>query len=197
MKKAERTRQFIIETAAPIFNEKGIAGTTIDDVLAATKMAKGGLYGHFNSKEEIAYTMVDFLLGKLSDRVISEIGKEKTAKGKLFAFMNVYKNPLASYIEGGCPILNFGVESDDTSSVVKKKVKDIIEGTRTMLTEIINSGITNKEFSDTLDAQDFALKLFTTLEGAMMVSRVTGSNKPMNDLIRMLKKDLELHEIKA
>lgn len=197
MGKAERTRQFIIETAAPIFNEKGIAGTTIDDVLAATKMAKGGLYGHFDSKEEIAYTMVDFLLGKLSDKVILEINKEKTAKGKLFAFMNVYKNPLASYIEGGCPILNFGVESDDTSPVIKKKVKNIIEGTRVMLAEIINSGIANHEFAVTLNADNFALKLFTMLEGGMMVSRVTGSNKPMNDLIRMLKKDLEFHEIKV
>lgn len=196
MGKAEKTRQFIIETAAPIFNEKGIAGTTIDVVLSATKMAKGGLYGHFDSKEEIAYTMVDFLLGKLSDKVILEIKKEKTAKGKLFAFMNVYKNPLTPYIEGGCPILNFGVESDDTSPVIKKKVKNIIEGTRVMLAEIINSGIANNEFADTLNADDFALKLFTTLEGGMMVSRVSGSNKPMNDLIRMLKKDLGFHEIK-
>ncbi|GLU52563.1 TetR/AcrR family transcriptional regulator [Dyadobacter frigoris] len=197
MGKAERTRQFIIQTAAPIFNEKGIAGTTIDDVLEATKMAKGGLYGHFDSKEEIAYTMVDFLLGKLSDKVILEVSKEKTAKGKLFAFMNVYKNPLASYIEGGCPILNFGVESDDTSPVIKKKVKNIIEGTKTMLTEIINTGIINKEFAETINADDFALKLFSMMEGGMMVSRVTNSNKPMNDLIRMLKKDLELHEIKT
>lgn len=197
MGKAERTRQFIIETAAPIFNEKGIAGTTIDDVLSATKMAKGGLYGHFDSKEEIALTMVDFLFGKLSDKVILEINKEKTAKAKLFAFMNVYKNPLASYIEGGCPILNFGVESDDTNPVIKKKVKNMIEGTREMLAEIIKSGIANNEFSKTLNPEDFALKVFTTLEGGMMVSRVTSSNKPMNDLIRMLKKDLELHETKA
>lgn len=196
MGKAERTRQFIIETAAPIFNEKGIAGTTIDDVLAATKMAKGGLYGHFESKEEIAFTMVDFLLGKLSDKVVLEINKEKTARGKLYAFMNVYKNPLASYIEGGCPILNFGVESDDTSPVVKKKVKNVIDGTRSMLAGIINTGIVNNEFSDTLDADDFALKIFTTLEGGMMVSRVTNSNKPMSDLIRMLKKDLEFYEVK-
>jgi len=45
--KAERTRQFIIEQAAPLFNERGVAGVSIDDVLKVTRVAKGCLYGHF------------------------------------------------------------------------------------------------------------------------------------------------------
>lgn len=196
MGKAERTRQFIIEQAATIFNEKGIAGTTVDDILIATKMAKGGLYGHFESKEAIAYTIVDYLLSKLSNKVASDMAQLKTAKGKLFAFMDVYKNPLASYIEGGCPILNFGVEADDTSPVVKQKVKNIIDGTIGMLAGIINDGIANKEFLQTLDASDFAFKILTSLEGSMMVSRTLGTNKPMDDIIRMLKNDLALYEVR-
>ena len=63
--KAERTKQFIIEQSAPIFNAKGIAGTTIDDILAATKMAKGGIYGNFENKEAISIASVDFLFGKM------------------------------------------------------------------------------------------------------------------------------------
>ena len=59
--KAERTKQFIIEQATPIFNSKGIAGTTIDDILAVTKMAKGGIYGNFENKEGISIASVDFI----------------------------------------------------------------------------------------------------------------------------------------
>jgi len=51
MTKSERTRQFIIETSAPIFNTKGIAATAYSDVMQATKMAKGGLYGLSWSKK--------------------------------------------------------------------------------------------------------------------------------------------------
>ena len=39
MSKAEKTKQMIIEQAAVIFNEKGVAGTSIDDILKASKVA--------------------------------------------------------------------------------------------------------------------------------------------------------------
>jgi len=196
MGKAERTRQFIIETAAPIFNEKGIAGTTIDDILAATKMAKGGLYGHFVHKEEIANVMVNYLLDKLSDKVAAVMAKEKTAVKKLFAFIDIYKDPLDSYIDGGCPILNFGVEADDNNPVLKQKLKTMIEEGQKVFVEIINKGVADGEISSEINAADYALKMFTLLEGGMLVSRVTGSSKYMSSLVRMLKSELKGYELK-
>jgi TetR/AcrR family transcriptional repressor of nem operon len=196
MGKAERTRQFIIEQAAPLFNEKGIAGTTIDDILAATKMAKGGLYGHFESKEEIATVMVDYLLNKLGDKIASVINKEKTAIKKLFAFIDVYKDPINSYIAGGCPILNFGVEADDTNPAIKQKVKAMIEEGQQGFRDIINEGIANKELSADINPAEMAMKIFTMLEGGMMMSRVTGNTKYMHGIIKMLKGDLKSYQLK-
>jgi AcrR family transcriptional regulator len=196
MGKAERTRQFIIETAAPIFNEKGIAGTTIDDILAATGMAKGGLYGHFESKEEIAKVMVNYLLDKLNDKVTTVVSKEKTAIKKIFAFIDLYKDPINSYIDGGCPILNFGVEADDNNPILKQRLKIQIEDGQRIFTEIINKGIADGEIAAGINATDYALKMFSSLEGGMLVSRVTGSSKYMNSLVRMLKKELKQYELK-
>ena len=196
MGKAERTRQFIIEQAAPLFNEKGIAGTTIDDILAATKMAKGGLYGHFESKEEIATVMVDYLLNKLGDKIASVINKEKTAIKKLFAFIDVYKDPINSYIAGGCPILNFGVEADDTNPAIKQKVKAMIEEGQQGFRDIINEGVTNKELSADINPAEMAMQIFAMLEGGMMMSRVTGNTKYMHSIIKMLKADLKSYQLK-
>ncbi|SDI79611.1 TetR/AcrR family transcriptional regulator [Mucilaginibacter sp. P25] len=196
MGKAERTRQFIIETAAPIFNEKGIAGTTIDDILAATKMAKGGLYGHFESKDEIASVMVNYLLDKLSDKVNTVMAKEKTAIKKIHAFIDIYKDPIDSYIEGGCPILNFGVEADDNNPVLKQRLKAMIEAGQKDFVEIINKGVADGEISPEINAADYALKMFALLEGGMLVSRVTGSSRYMNSLVRMLKTELKEYELK-
>ena len=193
MSKGERTRQFIIERAAPIFNQKGIAGTTIDDILAATKMAKGGLYRHFESKDEIATVMVEFLLDKLSAKIAGDMAKQQTAQGKIFAFMNVYQHPLTSYIDGGCPVLNFGVEVDDTNPALKQKMKQRIEGLQETLVTIINQGIINKELATNIDADDFVLKVFAALEGSMLLSRVTGSDKHMSSLIKMLKTEFKTY----
>ena len=54
MHKGELTRQRIVELAAPIFNQRGFAGCSMQDVMDATGLEKGGLYRHFSSKEELA-----------------------------------------------------------------------------------------------------------------------------------------------
>ena len=191
MGKAEITRQFIIETAAPLFNEKGIAGTSIDDVLKATKVAKGCLYGHFSSKEELSQVMVDHLLQKVADNITARLNREDTPKAKLLAFLDIYKNPVCSTVDGGCPILNFGTECDDTNPVIRQKIKGAIQKTVKMLSSIIQDGIDNKEFSSDINAEAFALKLFAAIEGGIMISRVTGNNKYMHSITNSFSKELD------
>ena len=194
--KAERTKQFIIEKSAPIFNSKGIAGTTIDDILEATKMAKGGIYGNFENKEAISIASVDFLFSKMAAKAEAVMSKEKTAVKKIFAFIDLRENPLIPYIEGGCPILNFGVDSDNTNPTVKKKVRAMIESSMTLFIDILKQGIANGELSDKLNPEEYCLKLLVMLEGATLVSRVTDSVKPMYTVIKMLKSELKSFEIR-
>jgi len=54
VRKGEQTRQEIIRKAAPIFNQKGYAGAALSDLMRATGLEKGGIYRHFESKEELA-----------------------------------------------------------------------------------------------------------------------------------------------
>src|ERR1700744_4027900 len=112
MTKAERTRQFIIEQAAPIFNQKGIAGTSMSDIMEATKLAKGGLYGNFESKEALCVEVFTYLSNITHDAVTRVISEAKTAKDKLYALLDFYDKRLLEGHRGGCPILNFGTEAD-------------------------------------------------------------------------------------
>ncbi|HWZ04629.1 MAG TPA: TetR family transcriptional regulator, partial [Mucilaginibacter sp.] len=82
MTKAERTRQFIIEKAAPIFNKKGIAGTAISDIMEVTKLAKGGVYGNFESKEEICLEAFNYLTTSLGNAINQSMDGKKSAKEK-------------------------------------------------------------------------------------------------------------------
>ena len=54
MSKAERTKNFIIEKTAPLFNMKGYSGTSMSDITAATGLTKGSIYGNFENKDEVA-----------------------------------------------------------------------------------------------------------------------------------------------
>lgn len=67
MTKGEITRRTIMAKAAPLFNRLGYAGCSMQDIMAATGLEKGGLYRHFASKEELATAVfrysVDCVLG--------------------------------------------------------------------------------------------------------------------------------------
>src|ERR1700730_17771519 len=50
----EKTRRDITCKAAPIFNQKGYDGAALSDLMRATGLKKGGIYRHFDSKQELA-----------------------------------------------------------------------------------------------------------------------------------------------
>src|SRR6266481_6384757 len=60
MTKGEQTRRKIVEAAAPIFNKRGYAGSSLNELMEATGLKKGGIYRHFSSKEELAAEAFDY-----------------------------------------------------------------------------------------------------------------------------------------
>src|SRR5215472_10592330 len=66
MTKGEMTRQKILEQAAPLFNRLGYAGCSMQDIMAATGLEKGGLYRHFSSKEELAEAVFRYSITQVS-----------------------------------------------------------------------------------------------------------------------------------
>ncbi|WP_269235524.1 TetR/AcrR family transcriptional regulator [Flavobacterium flavigenum] len=191
--KAERTKQFILETAVPIYNEKGISGVNIDDILEATKLTKGCLYGHFENKEDLSEQVIDLSLKMVSDKIRTAVHNGKTIKGKVFAFLDFYKNPINTYISGGCPIFNSAVEADDNYPLIKEKVSKIFRNGQNELSSLLQEGINNGEFSNTLDPVVFAFKLTASVEGGLVMCRVMNTAKPMLGLIKSLKSELELY----
>jgi TetR/AcrR family transcriptional regulator, transcriptional repressor for nem operon len=187
MTKSERTRQFIIETAAPIINKKGMAGTAISDIMEATKLAKGGVYGNFESKDEICFEALNFLLKRLGNSIDAGMEGKPTAKLKLFAIIDFYKDRLLKTDNGGCPILNFGTEADDTNPVVKERIKQAIDASQKRIANVVRQGLASGEFKQTFDAELFAVKMFTMIEGAILIGRVqnnTGNMKIISDMLR-------------
>lgn len=189
--KAEKTKQLILETAGPIFNQKGISGANIDDVLDAAKVTKGCLYGHFQSKEDLSLQVVDFLLDNNQKKILETISKGKTVKAKVFAFLDFYKDPLDTHIEGGCPLFNIAVESDDNFPEIKKKVAATLRQGQELFVRLLQEGINNEEFSNELNPAVYAFKAVAAVEGGLVLCRAMNTAKPMQGLIKSLKSELE------
>ncbi|SFC82317.1 DNA-binding transcriptional regulator, AcrR family [Flexibacter flexilis DSM 6793] len=189
--KAERTKQFILDTAAPIYNEKGISGVSVDDVLAATKLTKGCLYSHFENKDDLTEQVVDILLQKITEKIKQEVAKGKTVKSKLFHFLDFYKDPIQTFIPGGCPIFNTAVDADDNYPHIKEKVAAVFRAGQEDLANLFRQGIENGEFTQALDPTVMAFKIVACVEGGLVMCRAMNSAKPMSLLIKSLKAELE------
>ena len=89
--KAERTRSFIIESTAEIFNKKGYAGTSLSDLTEATGLTKGSIYGNFENKEDVALAVFDYNHSRILHRTRSLVEEAKTFHDKLMVYATVYK----------------------------------------------------------------------------------------------------------
>ncbi len=109
----------------------------------------------------------------------------------MFAYLDFFKSPVQFPVAGGCPILNFGVEADDTDPVIKGKVKGLIEAAQSLASMIIRQGIEQGEFKETFDARSFSILLFSAIEGAVLIGRVMESDRQMSTVIGVLKQMIE------
>src|SRR5215813_5164623 len=66
-------RQEILRTAARLFQQQGYDATSMNDVAAALKLSKGGLYHHFQSKDEILFNLMDHAMDITQERVINSV----------------------------------------------------------------------------------------------------------------------------
>ncbi|MEX6689976.1 TetR/AcrR family transcriptional regulator [Danxiaibacter flavus] len=187
MSKAAQTRQFIIERSAPLFNKKGIEATAMSDIMAVTKLSKGSLYVHFKDKEQLAQAVVDYNLQLLDKKVSAAISKVPTAKGKLLAFIDILTNVMYPPVEGGCPMINFGMEADDTNPAINKQILTAIERAQKTIVNIIERGTESGEFSSDKSPREFATIMFAMIEGGVVMSRVAGNNNKMKIIVKYLK----------
>lgn len=190
MTKAERTRQYIIEQSAPIFNTKGIAATAMSDIMQATKLAKGSLYVHFENKEELSHSAVHYNLTCLMEKITAAVRAAGTAKEKIAAYVDFLSDPLNPPVAGGCPLLNFGLETDERSALIRSKVFKVVEAIQLGIQKLVQAGIRAGEFDEKWDGRAFAVKTFALLEGGNLVSRAAGNNDQMKMIVGMIKEEI-------
>jgi len=189
--KGDKTRQFIIEKAAPIFNQKGYAATSMADILKATGLAKGGIYGNFNSKDEIAVEAFEYSYSKLKEQLRFKVRQEKTYTAKLTAILDFYRNYSAKpHIEGGCPLQNTAIEADDNIPFLKEKARSALEEMLDSLRYLIQSGIDHKEFRKDMDAVKEAELFFARIEGGIMISKLRDNPKTLNRILDEMKDEI-------
>lgn len=122
--KGDLTRQNIIDKAMQLFSVQGYFHTSIADVVKATGLTKGGLYGHFANKEEIWYAVYDECVRIWKSVVFDGVRELADPLGRI---EKVIENNLKNYLgagvfEGGCFLCNSLVELSGQDAVMSNHV---------------------------------------------------------------------------
>ena len=188
LSKAEKTRQLIIEKSAPLFNTRGYAGTSMNDIMEATGLTKGGLYGNFQSKDEIAALAFEYSYNKVKTELVAVIRQQQTSLEKLYAILNFYRSyTIRPQVEGGCPIQNTAIDADDAYPFLKKKARQALNDMLDGLEHIIQNGIKYKEFKSAVEPRKEAEIIYAQIEGAIMMAKLSDDVNLLNRILDNLR----------
>lgn len=172
MTKAERTKKYIIDQVSPIFNKKGVAGTSLSDMTEATGLTKGAIYGNFKDKDTLAQACFQHNLRFLQKGLYKSIATSGDAHHKLSALINFYLEYYADVAEnGGCPLMNSAIEADDAYPLLKEKVKHTMLQWEKELVSIVQDSVNNGEITQSIDPIKFSRRFIASIEGAILLAK--------------------------
>jgi AcrR family transcriptional regulator len=190
--KAQRTKLHIIEKTAPLFNMNGFDGTSLADLCRVTGLTKGALYGNFQDKEELAEEAFKYAISKTRSRGSRAMLSSVTYKMRLNSLLDFFlKAVLNPPVRGGCPLLNTAVEADDRRPSMRKTVVAELVKSINSITKLLDRGKQTGEFRDDFDSKEMATMFFCAIEGAIMLSRVSGSAEAMNTVTKHIRSIIE------
>ena len=190
MSKGDQTRQRIIEQAAPLFNKRGFAGCSMQDVLEATGLEKGGVYRHFSSKEDLATAVFAWSLEQAIKTRTDGVDEAGDAVEKLKAIVRRFVEE-PSPIAGGCPLLNTAVDADDGNAALRRLVRKAFADWRGRLAALVTEGMADGVIRRDADPARVADTIVAALEGGLVLSRLDGNREALRNAEQSLREMLE------
>lgn len=188
LSKAEKTRNKIIAAVAPIFNKKGYQGTAMSDIVLATGLTKGAIYGNFQNKEKLAEACFDHNVKFLQKGLFMAWASSASSTGKLEALLKFYTDNYETIAKnGGCPLMNAAVESDDFLPYFKDKAKTILYNWHSEIKSVVLNGQASGEINPDTDAVGFASSFIAMVEGGILVAKTADNPEHFFYVIENLK----------
>lgn len=177
-----KTKRKIFETSMKLFAEKGYDATSVEEITSVVGVAKGTLYYHFSSKEEIFYFLIEEGMKLLQNSIIIKTAQKETAIEKLRCVILIQLKILYKYQDFIRIILSQIWGKDPKSLKCKEYVKQYLK----VVEEIVIEGIKNGEINET-NAETVSIGIFSNTCVALLYKMNSSYNISLEDMY----KDLE------
>ncbi len=172
MTKGERTKSFIIQKVAPIFNKKGVYGTSLSDLTSATQLTKGAIYGNFRSKDALAVACFEYNLQFLQKGLYKSLAVNGSATQKLHTLIDFYTEHYQQIVaNGGCPLMNSAIEADDAYPLLKNRAQRTLRLWNKEISGIVVESQKNGDASKSVEPNTFSNTFIAMIEGGLLVAK--------------------------
>ncbi len=192
MRDPNKTKQIIIRESSILFNTKGYKTTSLSDITTATQLTKGAIYRHFKDKSELEKECLNHMCGILQNHLRLRIKNAPDTKSKLQTICEFFKKYADTPpFKGGCPLMNAAIEADDGDPKLKALAKEIMESMHQTIKTILENGKKHNQVTPIYNSSAFASMMFGSLEGAIMMMKVTDDKQHLLSVITYLENEID------
>jgi AcrR family transcriptional regulator len=174
-RKGQETRQRIVDAAAALIFQRGVAHTTIDEVRAAAEVSSSQLYHYFDDKPALVRAVVDHQADTM-------VGGQETFDFSTLEGLQAWRDfVIAAQREhhciGGCPIGSLGGELAETDPDARAHVAEGFKRWEAT----IQSGLREMHARGELaaDPDALALALLAALQGGLLLTKIKRDTAPL------------------
>ena len=168
-------RKEIVAAAARLLRERGIAGTSVADLMQAAGLTHGGFYRHFDSKDALVAEAIASAFHELLGTVEVSAGKDGAATA-MEAYLRMYLSERHVANPGyGCPVAAFGAEAAREGKLQRKAIAAGAEEWLALLTASLKG--TPKE------RRVQALRIMAQMLGAVVIARAVGESDLSREIL--------------
>ena len=169
----EETRRRIVETASRLFQEKGIDGVGVDEIMREAGLTHGGFYGHFKNKEQLIAEACACAVETRS-RTVREQLAGMAPRDAFAAFIDEHLNKA----EGDCPFSILGSDVARRSEEVRDAYTDKVKALVDFMAEELGTG------------REEAILTFTSVVGAITVARASTDKEFSREIVKSVRSTL-------
>jgi TetR/AcrR family transcriptional regulator, transcriptional repressor for nem operon len=182
--KGERTRARIVEAAALLIHQRGVAGTTLDDVRAAAQVSGSQLSHYFAGKEELVQAVIDHQAGIIAcHQRQADLG---TLNGLRAWRDMVIAEANSTQARGGCPLGSLGGQLAESDP----RARALIAAGFQQWSAAISGGLRKLSAAGHLpaatDPDDLALTLLAAVQGGLLLAQVQRDTRPLQTAVDTL-----------
>ena len=196
-REGQSTREVVIEAATRLIHLKGYQNTTLDDVLTASGVGKGNFYHYFKSTEDLGFAILDRVIESFITRGIEPCfaDPEGARLEQIRCFLGRVRDALqARNCVGGCLFGNLAAELADVHEGFRSRLAGLFSRWNARLTQALTEAHARGEVTEQCRPEAVAHFLVASLEGAMLLTKLTKDIAVMDRCVEEMTRYLALYE---